>query len=163
MDPVCFISTRLGDFRAIYSAHGLAYLDFPGQSCSTPPDLPAPANGDLIRWHQLTTQALLALTSGQPPETLPPLDLSRGSAFQQAVWRQLLAIPLGSTRTYGELADALGKPGGSRAVGAACGANPVPVIVPCHRVLAAQGKLGGFSGGREWKLRLLQVEGVLLA
>ncbi len=163
MESICHIATPLGDFRALFSDQGLAGLDFPGQAHPAPPDLSAPSATELARWQQLTTQALLALTKGKVPENLPPLDLSWGTEFQQAVWRQLLAIPLGSTRTYGELAEALGKPGGSRAVGTACGANPIPVIIPCHRVLAAHGKLGGFSGGRQWKLRLLQLEGVLLA
>lgn len=163
MESICHIATPLGDFRALFSVQGLAGLDFPGQTHPAPPDLSAPSASELARWQQLTTQALLVLSNGKAPENLPPLDLSWGTEFQQAVWQQLLAIPLGSTRTYGELAEALGKPGGSRAVGAACGANPIPVIIPCHRVLAARGKLGGFSGGRQWKLRLLQLEGVLLA
>ncbi|MCD6050258.1 MAG: cysteine methyltransferase [Verrucomicrobia bacterium] len=157
------ISTPLGDFRVVYSTIGLASVDFPGQAHAIPPNLTAPSSVNLNQWHPLSIAALLAMTSGQAPKRLPPLDLSRGSEFQQAVWRELLAIPLGHTRTYGELAARLGNPSGSRAVGAACGANPIPVIVPCHRVLAANGKLGGFSGGAGWKNRLLQIEGVLLA
>ena len=86
------------------------------------------------------------------------MDLSIGTDFQQSVWRQLLKIPLGQTRSYGELAQCLAKPGASRAVGSACGANPIPVIVPCHRVLAAHRRLGGFSGGLGWKQRLLRIE-----
>ncbi len=163
MIPYFYIATPLGDFKAIYSVHGLAAVDFPGQSHASPPQLAEPSATHLDQWHSLTAEALLAMVSGQVPKRLPPLDLSRGSEFQQAVWQELLAIPLGHTRTYGELAIRLGNPGGSRAVGAACGANPIPVIVPCHRVLAANGKLGGFSGGPGWKNRLLQIEGVLLA
>ena len=75
------------------------------------------------------------------------------------MWRQVLQIPLGQARSYIELAGRLGKPGASRAVGSACGANPIPVIVPCHRVLAALGRIGGFSGGLGWKQRLLKIEG----
>ena len=93
------------------------------------------------------------------PRNLPPLDLTGGTDFQHNVWQQLLEIPLGQTRAYGELAKRLGKPGASRAVGSACGANPIPVIVPCHRVLAAHGRIGGFSGGPGWKQRLLNIEG----
>ena len=96
---------------------------------------------------------------GQAPTDLPPLDLSSGTEFQISVWRQLLQIPLGQARSYGELAGRLGKPGASRAVGSACGANPIPVIVPCHRVLAAHGRIGGFSGGPGWKQSLLKIEG----
>ena len=163
MPSVHPITTPLGDFQVVYSALGLATVDFPGRSPVLSPDLPEPAPGDFRQWHALTVATLLAMVSGRIPRTLPPLDLSCGSAFQQAVWQELLAIPLGHTLTYGELARKLGNPGSSRAVGAACGANPIPVIVPCHRVLAANGRLGGFSGGPGWKNRLLQIEGVLLA
>lgn len=157
------ITTSLGSFQVVYSANGLAALDFPGKIHAADPDVPAPADKDFRTWNQLTTAALLAITAGKPPGKLPPLDLSRGSDFQRAVWQLLLAIPLGHTRTYGELAQDLNKTAGARAVGAACGANPIPVIIPCHRVVAAKGRFGGFSGGLEWKRRLLQIEGVLLA
>jgi len=69
-------------------------------------------------------------------------------------------IPFGRTKSYGEVAQAIGKPKAVRAVGGACGANPIPVLVPCHRVLAAHGKIGGFGGGLEWKRKLLTREGV---
>ena len=83
----------------------------------------------------------------------------RGSEFDRRVWRELLAIPFGATATYGEVARRLGEPGAARAVGAAAGRNPVPVVVPCHRVVAA-GELGGFSarGGRVTKRALLEHE-----
>lgn len=90
-----------------------------------------------------------------------PLDLF-GSAFAVSVWRRLQGVPFGQTVSYGELARHLGNPGASRAVGRANGANPVPIFVPCHRVLAAGGRLGGFSAGLAMKRRLLALEGVLL-
>ncbi len=90
-----------------------------------------------------------------------PLALE-GTDFQREVWSALLAIPHGAVVTYGELAERLGRPGASRAVGSANGANPVPVLVPCHRVVAAGGGLGGYSAGLERKQRLLELEGVLL-
>lgn len=157
------IPTSLGTFHAVYSSHGLAAVDFPGQTHPLNLDMPAPTDEDFRNWSKLTEVALLKMTIGKTPDQLPPLDLSRGSEFQRAVWQLLLAIPSGHTRTYGDLADALKKNAGARAVGAACGANPIPVIIPCHRVVAANGKFGGFSGGLEWKRRLLQIEGVLLA
>ncbi|MCS7041297.1 MAG: methylated-DNA--[protein]-cysteine S-methyltransferase [Bryobacteraceae bacterium] len=83
-----------------------------------------------------------------------------GTQFQQDVWKALLGIPWGERRTYGEIARALGRPGAARAVGAAAGRNPLPVIVPCHRLVAADGTLGGFSGGLEVKRRLLALEGL---
>lgn len=87
-----------------------------------------------------------------------PLN-ARGSDFQRAVWEQMLAIPYGETRSYGELAKATG--GIARAVGSACGANPIPIFIPCHRVLAVGRRLGGFSGGKgpETKALLLRLEG----
>ena len=88
-----------------------------------------------------------------------PLDLSEGTAFQQAVWQALLRIPCGHHQTYGDLARALGKPQAVRAVGAAVGRNPVSIIVPCHRVLGAGGQLTGYAGGLWRKQALLQLEG----
>ena len=76
-----------------------------------------------------------------------PLDL-RGTAFQQRVWKELTRVPRGETMTYGELARRIGAPGATRAVGTACGANPVAVVVPCHRVLRGDGALGGLPVGR---------------
>lgn len=82
-----------------------------------------------------------------------------GTPFQRAVWSELSRIPFGETRSYGEVARALGKPGASRAVGRANGANPIPIVVPCHRVLGADGSLTGFGGGLEAKAALLALEG----
>jgi O-6-methylguanine DNA methyltransferase len=85
-----------------------------------------------------------------------------GSAFHQRVWRALMQIPYGHTVSYGQLARTLGAPRAARAVGAACGANPVPIIAPCHRVLGSDGSLHGFGGGLPVKAWLLRHEGVLL-
>ncbi|CAL9391949.1 methylated-DNA--[protein]-cysteine S-methyltransferase [Streptomyces pilosus] len=82
----------------------------------------------------------------------------RGTPFQRRVWEQLARIPYGETRTYGQLADALGNPKASRAVGLANGRNPVGIIVPCHRVVGASGGLTGYGGGLERKRRLLDFE-----
>lgn len=81
-----------------------------------------------------------------------------GTKFQNDVWKQLLAIPFGETRTYGEIAERLGNPRASRAVGAANGRNPISIVVPCHRVIGSSGKLTGFAGGLETKARLLNLE-----
>jgi O-6-methylguanine DNA methyltransferase len=113
------------------------------------------------KWHEVTTRALQAAVAGRPVRTLPPLDLSAGTEFQRKVWAALLKIQCGKTASYGEIARSLGSTGAARAVGAACGANPVPVLVPCHRVLAANHKLGGFSGGLDWKRKLLAAENQL--
>ncbi|MFN8389978.1 MAG: methylated-DNA--[protein]-cysteine S-methyltransferase [Bdellovibrionota bacterium] len=83
-----------------------------------------------------------------------------GTEFQREVWKQLRRIPFGATRSYGEIAARLGNPGATRAVGTACGKNPLVLFVPCHRVLAGGQKLGGFSAGLERKKFLLRLEGV---
>ncbi len=83
-----------------------------------------------------------------------------GTPFQVAVWKEMLRIPAGSTRSYGDLARKIGKPKAFRAVAQACGANPIPIVVPCHRVIAAGGALGGYTGGLDRKLALLASEGV---
>lgn len=90
-----------------------------------------------------------------------PLDLSHGTAFQQSVWQALLAIPAGSTTSYGALSAMVGKPAAVRAVGAAIGRNPISVIVPCHRVVGADGSLTGYAGGLDRKTALLTLEGAL--
>ncbi|MGW3285001.1 methylated-DNA--[protein]-cysteine S-methyltransferase [Streptomyces sp. NPDC001002] len=88
------------------------------------------------------------------------LDLKLiGTPFQRSVWDQLNLIPYGETRSYGDLADALGNPGASRAVGLANGKNPIGIIVPCHRVVGASGSLTGYGGGLDRKQRLLAFEG----
>lgn len=86
-----------------------------------------------------------------------PLELN-GTAFQKSVWKALRNIPYGQTCSYGELAERIGRPTASRAVGAANGANPLPIIVPCHRVIGANGALTGFGGGVETKALLLRHE-----
>jgi methylated-DNA-[protein]-cysteine S-methyltransferase len=88
-----------------------------------------------------------------------PLDLSVGTAFQQAVWRALLEIPAGDTRTYAQVSRAVGRPAAVRAVGAAIGRNPLTIVVPCHRVVGSSGALTGYAGGLQRKTFLLVREG----
>ena len=89
------------------------------------------------------------------------LDLA-GTPFQRSVWKALLTIPFGQTRTYGEIARQVGRPSASRAVGAANGQNPVAIVAPCHRVIGSTGALTGFGGGLDVKERLLRLEGARL-
>jgi O-6-methylguanine DNA methyltransferase len=114
-------------------------------------------------WHAATVKALGEALAGRIPGSLPPLDFSAGTDFQQRVWQTLCKIAFGETWSYGEVAQAIGKPKAVRAVGGACGANPIPVFVPCHRVLAADHRLGGFGGGLSWKRLLLEREGINLS
>ena len=88
------------------------------------------------------------------------LDL-RGTAFQKRCWRELLKIPYGETRSYADIARAIGNPGAVRAVGLANGQNPIAIIVPCHRVIGSDGSLTGYGGGLETKRKLLELEGAL--
>ena len=109
------------------------------------------------------TRALSEIIDGTRRDFPFVLDLTKGTAFDRRVWNELRRIPYGQTRSYGAVARAIGRgTGASRAVGGACGRNPLPVVIPCHRVLAHNGTLGGYSGGLDIKAHLLRVEGVLL-
>ena len=110
---------------------------------------------------QATQQQLTDYLAGRRISFDLPLDLSSGTAFQQAVWRALLHIPRGSTCSYGTLSATIGKPSAVRAVGGAIGRNPLGIIVPCHRVIGANGSLTGYTGGLQHKVALLQLEGAL--
>lgn len=105
-----------------------------------------------------TQRQLRQYFAGERREFDIPLRMD-GSPFDLAVWRQLLSIPFGEIRTYGQIAAALGMPKASRAVGGACSRNPLLVIVPCHRVIAGTGRLTGFAAGMEMKRALLALEG----
>lgn len=102
-------------------------------------------------------QVLLELLNGQPATTELPLDI-QGTAFQWKVWQALQRIPLGETRSYQEIAQAIGAPKASRAVANACAANPVAVIIPCHRVVRNNGESGGYRWGSERKRKILSLK-----
>ena len=104
-----------------------------------------------------TREQLAEYFAGKRREFDLPLDL-RGTAFQRSVWQRLLEIPYGETSTYGALARELGDPGAARAVGLANGSNPIPIVIPCHRVIGANGALTGFGGGLPIKAALLELE-----
>src|SRR5438105_14621187 len=130
------IKTRDGEFVAVYSLRGLCGMHFPGRvwtNCDAGTAVPQ----HLQNWHALTVKALFSAIEGEPIKQLPPLDLSSGTNFQRSVWEAMLRIPPGNTWTYGQVASAIGKPKAVRAVGRACGANPIPLFLPCHGVVAA--------------------------
>ena len=104
-----------------------------------------------------TKRQLAAYFAGELTEFDLPLA-PEGTPFQLSVWRALRRIPYGDTVSYGAIAQAIGRPSASRAVGAANGANPLPIVVPCHRVIGSTGKLTGFGGGLDTKARLLALE-----
>jgi len=153
------IPTADGEFLARYSAKGLCELWFPDGKKGKKAGDGAQVSNQIREWHERTVEALNIALKGRDPKTFPPVDLSNGTEFQQRVWEVLRTIAMGRTLSYGEVARRIGKPKAVRAVGGACGANPIPVFVPCHRVLAANQRLGGFSGGLDWKRRLLAREG----
>lgn len=110
-----------------------------------------------------TQQQLKAYFEGKLQQFDVPLDLSAGTEFQQSVWQALLKIPFGKTTSYGALSSSIGKPLAVRAVGTAIGRNPIGIIVPCHRVVGANGSLTGYAGGLHRKEAFLTLEGALPA
>jgi methylated-DNA-[protein]-cysteine S-methyltransferase len=133
------------------SAHGISGLHIgPRRDAAGPPE-----NGDL---YEAAARQLAEYFAGCRTSFDLPLDVT-GTPFQRQVWAELQRIPYGETISYSELAERIGSPKAVRAVGAANGRNPVPIIVPCHRVIAANGGLQGFGGGLEAKRLLLDLEG----
>ena len=160
------ISTPIGDMLALAADEGLCALEFggPGQRLSR-------LERRLSRWfppHEIVdgdTPAIvrsrewLAAYFDGSNAAIGDLPVAmHGAPFEQRVWRALLTIPPGTTTSYGALATALGCPGASRAVGAANGANPIAIVVPCHRVIGSSGSLVGYGGGLDRKTWLLEHE-----
>jgi methylated-DNA-[protein]-cysteine S-methyltransferase len=146
---------------ALASESGLLRLTLPRSSASEAHHL----LGDEIKQATLSParfqelmQRLGAYFAGHKVDFPDRLDLSGATPFQREVWGKVRLIPYGETRSYAWVAEQVGKPKAVRAVGQALGRNPLPVIVPCHRVLARNGRLGGFSGGLEMKRFLLRLE-----
>ena len=150
------IDSPLGPLTAARSAAGLSGLWFDDQKHHPGPlEVPADDGSDPVL--RATAEALAAYFSGLP-FTLPPLDPA-GTAFQREVWQALLQIAPGQPATYGALAERLGRASAARALGAAVGRNPISVLVPCHRVIGADGSLTGYAGGLARKQALLTLEG----
>ena len=162
-DPVIArvnLETPLGPVFLEFSAAGLKSLTFAEADVTSPAASPefvpeTELKGDILETWRRVVQALEDYFGGKPASFKNlPLDLE-GSPFHLRVWQELMKIPPGETISYQEMARRLGNPQASRAVGQACGANPIPLIVPCHRVIASNGALGGFSSGLERKRWLL--------
>jgi O-6-methylguanine DNA methyltransferase len=118
------------------------------------------AEGEKSPINRKTKKELLLYLDGKLKQFTVPLDM-RGTEFQKKVWQQLLKIPYGKTASYGDIARAVGSHGASRAVGGASHKNPIPIVVPCHRVVGASGSLVGYGGGIELKKKLLELESAL--
>ncbi len=151
------VPTPLGNMTAAWSERGLAQLSFGEAKDADAPALPRGGSGG-PRGGAFLRELARYFKTGEWRFTIP-LDLSAGTDFDRAIWRALRRIPAGKVRTYGDIARAIGRPRAARAVGNACGRNPVMIVVPCHRVVAANG-LGGFGAGLAVKRRLLELEGV---
>ena len=146
----------LGPLSLVFSPDGLASLSFEEYRKFIPPDMPRAT----MAWVVAVQERLIAYFSGLPADFQSiPLDLY-GTPFQLRVWQELRRIPRGGTISYKELAQRSGSPKGFRAAGQANAANPIPIIVPCHRVINADGSLGGYSSGLDRKRWLLRHEGV---
>lgn len=153
------LDSRLGPIVLAASAHGLSGLWFEGQKHQ--PDPTGWPRDDGHATLCAAAAAVRAYLDGDARGFEIPLDLQAGTAFQQAVWRTLMAIPRGHTLGYADVSRHIGQPSAARAVGAAVGRNPVSIIVPCHRVLGINGALTGYAGGIERKIALLRLEGVM--
>ena len=152
------MASPLGDIALATSEKGLCRLVLPSQLALRP----FPASWE--RDDEVAMQAQIQLAeyfAGSRQHFNVPLDMV-GTAFQQTVWQALCEIPFGELRSYGALAQTIEKPKAVRAVGAANGRNPVPIIVPCHRVVGANGKLTGYFGGKGIKSHLLALEGIAI-
>jgi len=151
--------TTWGWLAALATSHGLRRLTLPAPDAATARAALAPpptAREDAACLSDLIDD-LRRYFSGQPVDFRISLDLDQGTPFQRQVWQTTRRIPRGSTRSYGWLASQTGRPRAARAVGQAMARNPVPIVVPCHRVVGGHG-LGGFSGGLDIKRRLLALE-----
>ena len=144
------IDSPIGDLSLAVDDEGLCRLHFGAVDIG--PEL---EQDDLLTAAQ---EQLKAYFAGELTEFELPLSVRGWSEFERAVWGQLLRIPYGEMQTYGEVAKAVGDPGAARAVGVACNHNPIAVIVPCHRVVGAGGKMVGFGGGIPLKRHLLELE-----
>jgi methylated-DNA-[protein]-cysteine S-methyltransferase len=149
-------NTPVGPLSLYFSERGLTALEFAATGATSTTAAAAPAS--LAPLMAAARQELTAYFAGLPTDfSSLPLD-PQGTIFQLRVWQELRKIPRGSTISYGELARRAGSPKAFRAVGQANGANPIPLIIPCHRVIAADGSLGGYSSGLDRKRWLLQHE-----
>jgi O-6-methylguanine DNA methyltransferase len=164
------MQSAIGPLFLAASSKGLLALEFdarlPGQQSirPNPRDLRGEKKGFTFvaspRQMQSYVTELEEYFAGKRREFTFPLDL-RGTDFQRACWQALLVIPYGETRTYADIARAVGKPKAFRAAGMANNRNPVAIVVPCHRVIASDGTLCGYGGGLDIKRKLLELEGAL--
>jgi O-6-methylguanine DNA methyltransferase len=154
-DMYDIIKTPLGNLTVIFTDKGVCRIEFRKQN---------PGEMHRIERREMApdwTRQFKSYFQGRPVDFGIPLDLREGSSFKQRVWRALQKIPYGETRSYRWVAEQVGKSRAPRAVGRANALNPVPILIPCHRVIRLDGSLGGFSSGVDIKKGLLCLEGAL--
>ena len=166
MHKVMMFKSPWGWMGIAESPKGIQAIVLPKQSeRAVEADLRAQSNGLLQRGESaqldIARRQLLDYLAGTRHTFDVPLDLSQGTVFQRQVWRVLLRVPYGKLRSYQWVAARVGGPQYARAVGNAVGANPIPVVIPCHRIVSQDATLGGFSGGLSMKRKLLSLEGTL--
>ena len=150
------VATPLGTFQVYCDDQGLTRIILPGTNCTTP-------EGETVgtkeppTFLELAAKQIIEYCKGMRTIFDVPLSVN-GTVFQQQVWDKIRNIPYGQTMSYGEIARQLGSTGKARAVGGAAHANPLPLVIPCHRVIGSNGTLTGFAGGLELKGRLLHLE-----
>ncbi len=156
------LQTPIGTLGLFSAGHGLMKLALPNEPRSAAEAYIRRRLGPVTiledeTVHQAALEQLSAYFAGACRSFTVPLD-PRGTPFQRLVWDAVAAVPYGQTRAYRDIARAIGQPAAVRAVGAANGANPLPVIIPCHRLIGANGSLTGYGGGIEIKRQLLALE-----
>ena len=156
-----------GWFAVAATPHGVCAATFghdneleAGKSLEEITEMPAGASSEAERIVETAVRELRAFFAGESARFHAPIDVA-GTAFQRAVWEETKALAYGTLASYQDIARRIGKPLAYRAVGNALGQNPLPVIVPCHRVIASDGSFGGYTRGLPWKERLLAHEGSL--
>jgi len=148
------LKTKMGNFYIQFTSKGLSLLSFSIPRKSFVDDIENPFAKDVLR-------ELEGYFSGELKQFSIKLDLA-GTPFQKSVWKRLQKIPYGKTKSYGDISHELKLNKGARAVGGANNKNPIPIIIPCHRVIQSDGKLGGYAGGLALKKKFLKIEGTLL-
>lgn len=153
---MCTVDSPIGQLTLVADADGLTAIHFEDEhKRSIPRDLPVdPDHPILVQ----TARELDEYFEGEREDFEIPLHLTEGTDFERQVWQVLATIPFGQTISYGEQAAAVGRPGGAQAVGAANGQNPIAIVLPCHRVIGANGSMVGFGGGVPMKVWLLDHE-----
>ncbi len=154
----CFLDSPVGRLRLVAADSGLVGLYFPEHKHARNPDAEDAEQHPVLDLARAELIQYFAGKRSQFETPLAPPSSQVGTEFQRAVWAQLLAIPFGETRSYGDIARAIGRPRAVRAVGAANGLNPISILVPCHRVIGSAGSLTGYAGGIDAKRWLLAHE-----